>query len=185
MEKHALVIGGTGMLAETVLWLTEQGYRVSVVGRSEARLRRLKERAGGAADRVHGLAVDYGRSEEFREALAGAIRVHGPVELVVSWIHSTAPEALEVVTEEVAATAAGGWRLFQVRGSNAYVEKGEVAVPDGCLYRLVILGFVLEGGRGRWLRNEEIASGVIEAVKQDREEWIVGTCEPWEKRPGW
>ncbi|MFG6117687.1 hypothetical protein [Thalassobacillus sp. B23F22_16] len=29
--KHGLVVGGTGMLAETTLWLADQGYHVSVV----------------------------------------------------------------------------------------------------------------------------------------------------------
>ncbi len=31
---HALVIGGTGMLADTTLWLVKNGYDVSVIGRN-------------------------------------------------------------------------------------------------------------------------------------------------------
>lgn len=30
--KHALVIGGSGMLAKVSLWLAENGYTVSVIG---------------------------------------------------------------------------------------------------------------------------------------------------------
>src|SRR5690606_12782307 len=33
-QNHALVIGGTGMLRGVCLWLTEQGYVTSVIGRS-------------------------------------------------------------------------------------------------------------------------------------------------------
>ena len=50
-------------------------------------------------------------------------------------------------------------------------------------YRRVILGFVVEGGKSRWLTHEEISGGVIEAVQKDAERYIVGTVEPWSMRP--
>ncbi len=34
---HALVIGGTGMLADVSLWLVREGYYVSVIARRYAR----------------------------------------------------------------------------------------------------------------------------------------------------
>ena len=41
---HALVIGGTGMLADTSLWLVNNGYHVSVIGRSAHRMEDLRNR---------------------------------------------------------------------------------------------------------------------------------------------
>ena len=38
---HALVIGGTGMLADTSCWLVNDGYHVSVIGRSVHRMEDL------------------------------------------------------------------------------------------------------------------------------------------------
>ncbi|MDE0581701.1 hypothetical protein ON064_01390 [Planococcus sp. A6] len=39
--QHALVIGGTGMLAKATLWLSRNGYKVSVIGRSEQKMQQL------------------------------------------------------------------------------------------------------------------------------------------------
>jgi hypothetical protein len=47
----------------------------------------------------------------------------------------------------------------------------------------VILGFVLEGGHSRWLRNAEISQGVLQAIDTDAKRFVVGTIEPWSARP--
>ena len=39
--KHALVIGGTGMLSKVPLWLAANGYHVSVIGRNQEKMHRL------------------------------------------------------------------------------------------------------------------------------------------------
>jgi hypothetical protein len=183
MSPHALVIGGSGMLAEACLWLVQQGYHVSVIGRSKKRLQTLADRAGGPAH-LTPISLDYRRDAQLQAAVTEAIAEHGPVDLVLAWIHSTAPQALDIVAAEVERHSPGAWRLFQVRGSNAYLEKdARPQLPARCLYRKVILGFVLEGEGSRWLTHEEIAGGVIEAMQGDKELHIVATCEPWAKRP--
>jgi hypothetical protein len=45
------------------------------------------------------------------------------------------------------------------------------------------LGFKIEDNSSRWLTNDEISSGVIEAITNDEEEKIVGIVSPWDKRP--
>jgi hypothetical protein len=50
-------------------------------------------------------------------------------------------------------------------------------------YRQVVLGFVNEPARARWLTNGEISSGVLDAIAADRELSIVGTVTPWSSRP--
>ncbi|MEY2301916.1 hypothetical protein ACFWJC_21505 [Bacillus wiedmannii] len=39
---HALVIGGTGMLKRVSMWLCEQGFHVSIIGRDEVKLENVK-----------------------------------------------------------------------------------------------------------------------------------------------
>ena len=43
--KHALVVGGTGMLSEVCMWLVNQNYHVSVIGRNPEKMRGLVENA--------------------------------------------------------------------------------------------------------------------------------------------
>ena len=57
------------------------------------------------------------------------------------------------------------------------------SVAAMCLYRQIILGFVLEGNTSRWHTNKEIAAGVNRAIQADEERFVVGTLEPWEMRP--
>ncbi|TLS35727.1 short-chain dehydrogenase [Pseudalkalibacillus caeni] len=180
MKKHALVVGGTGMLASVAGWLKEQGYHVSVVARTEASLQRLEETYG--RQHLVTIQVDYHNSEALCARIKDAIKEHGPISKVVCWIHSSAPEALQNVAEEVGAYGEE-WDLFHVNGSAGYMNRDKIKVPSNCKYHQVLLGFVLEDGRSRWLTNKEIADGVIEAFCTEKDSFIVGTLEPWEKRP--
>ncbi len=50
-------------------------------------------------------------------------------------------------------------------------------------YAAVVLGFVVEGGRSRWLSNDEISDGVFAAIESGAALSIVGTLEPWSAHP--
>ncbi len=50
-------------------------------------------------------------------------------------------------------------------------------------YQAVLLGFVVEQGRSRWLANDEISSGVFAALESGSAFSIVGTVEPWSAHP--
>lgn len=53
--NHALVVGGTGMLAGVTRWLAAQGRPTSVIARNEARLRQFE-----ASDpNIRGIPVNY------------------------------------------------------------------------------------------------------------------------------
>ena len=106
------------------------------------------------------------------------------VVLAVAWIRSDAPEAALAAARRTAGP------FFHVLGSAA----ADPARPDpgrrarfealpGLAYREVILGFVSEGGRSRWLTDEEISRGVLEAVAAGRPRAVVGVVEPWSARP--
>lgn len=188
-RRHALVVGGTGMLKGLTLSLATQGYTVSVVARNVSRLQMLVDAAHGSAGRINPLAVDYRHGVELREKLTAASETYGPFGLAVCWIHSTAPDALRQVAE-VVGTDSQSCRLFHVRGSAAANPANAAKnVPEwlsnfpNIRYRQVILGFVVERGTSRWLSHQEISDGVAAAVREDAPYYVVGTVEPWSLRP--
>jgi len=67
--EHALVIGGSGMLAEACLWLAGRGFRVTVIGRNRDKLNRLATRD----NRIVPLSADYYRENNFRAALRASL----------------------------------------------------------------------------------------------------------------
>lgn len=187
--QHALVVGGTGMLRGVSLHLAEQGYTVSVVGRQISRLQLLREAASELPGRIVPLPFDYREDEQLRVSLLTSIERQGPIILAVCWIHSTAPNALPLIAETLAPSTAV-CRLFHVRGSaTANPARARSDMPKWLLkypqlrYRQVILGFMVNNGKSRWLTHEEICAGVISAIVEDSEYRVVGTVESWSLRP--
>lgn len=178
MNSHGLVVGGTGMLADVSVWLGQHADMVSVIGRQENRHNKLNARMKN----VNSLIFDYKDGNELRNQMMKAIEQYGPITLVVSWIHSYASDALTIIDEEVS-KAAPHWRLFHIQGSSNSRELNRIPIGANCLYRSIILGYLIEGGQARWLTHKEICEGVIESIKQDSEKAVVGIVEPWDKRP--
>lgn len=181
MVKQAIVIGGTGMLKGVTLWLAEQHYHVFVIGRSRKKLNDVVKKA--EPGRITPVSVDYHEDNNFRTKVAEIIRKHSPIELAVTWIHSSARHAFDILSEEIASGTEANWRLFHVRGSTAALSTEPVPTPQNCLYRQILLGFVIENGQSRWLTHQEIVDGIIKAIEKDQKQSIIGSIEPWEKRP--
>ena len=178
---HTLVIGGTGMLSGVTVWLAEQGHTVSVISRHPERFTMVN--IGSDLGRINPIAVDYRESDTLRQRISEAISVFGPIELAILWIHTDAPEAFGIIADEISEHENGSWPLIHVRGSRAYLHPESPPVPPNCLYRQVILGFVAGESGSRWLTHDEISGGVIRAIQTDSERTVVGTFEPWERRP--
>ncbi|WP_138859448.1 short-chain dehydrogenase [Exiguobacterium mexicanum] len=167
--KHALVIGGSGMLAGTALWLAEVGYHVSIIGRDAEKMSRLTEQASA---RLSAILVDYRDELRLKEALLRSIAIHGDFDLVVVWIHSDAADALPCVLSALR----GGTDVFHVLGSrtNSSDVRNGLTIPEDVRYHQVQLGYQVEKGERRWLTNEEIAGGVIEAIQEKKTHYVVG-----------
>lgn len=181
---HALVIGGTGMLADTSLWLVSNGYHVSVIGRNTNRMECLINNATKPS-LITPLLVDYRDGSLLLKKVREAMKLNGPIELVIAWIHSYADSTLSSISNEISQWQNGSWKLFHVLGSRANLTafKEKMGKLDSPQYHQVQLGFMIENGHSRWLTKEEISQGVIDSIQQDRFLHIVGTMEPWEKRP--
>lgn len=170
--KHALVIGGSGMLAGTALWLAEVGYHVSIIGRDAEKMSRLTEQASA---RLSAILVDYRDDLRLKEALQRSIVIHGDFDLVVAWIHSDAADALPCVLSALR----GGTDVFHVLGSRANSSgvRNRLTITEDVCYHQVQLGFQVVNGERRWLTHEEIAGGVVEAIQGNKTYHAVGMCE--------
>ncbi len=173
---HALVVGGSGMLAGLSRALCESGSRVSVLARNEKRIRAI-------APAAEALACDYNNSVALSEVLAGI----EPPDLVVAWIHGRAPHTRRAL----AACTRDDGRFLQVLGSahgdpahpERLAEMAHAAAGLPLDYQAVVLGFVVEGVTSRWLRHDEISAGVLAAVQSGAPLTVVGTVEPWSAKP--
>ncbi len=174
--NHALIVGGSGMLAGLCRALAEHGTRVSVLARNEKRIRAI-------APSVEAVVCDYNDGT----ALAEVLGMIEPPDLIVAWIHGRAPHARRALAECVAAEG----RFVQVLGSahgdpshpERLVEMEQAVEGLPIDYSAVVLGFVIEGGKSRWLTNDEISAGVLAALESAAPLSIVGTVEPWSAKP--
>ncbi|WP_281975814.1 short-chain dehydrogenase [Halobacillus litoralis] len=172
--KHALIIGGTGMLSQFTRRMAVAGDHVSVVARNSEKMERLE--AGLAnADMLTKLYVNYDNSEGLREKIRTTVKHNGPIDIVIAWIHTSAPEALQIVIDEVAKPE-NSVRIFQVLGSRGTPEsqRRSLNLPQQIQYRSVILGSVENEDGFRWLTHEEISEGVWDAVTNDYIASVIG-----------
>lgn len=180
---QALVIGGTGMLSDLVLWLSSRYQCVSVIGRNWSHLNSLVERAGSNADRIVPISVDYSDKERLVDAVRKNMWRNGPVDLVVAWVRSGYMNNLSAVAEEISSHSRESWRLFHVRGTLNLESRKIPELPENVLYREVILGFLIENGGSRWLTDDEIWQGVRSAIEDDTEFSVVGVTRPVDRMP--
>ncbi len=131
------------------------------------------------------IIVDYCNIPLLQTKLRATIEQNGPIDLVIAWIHSYAGRTLESIVSEVSPCRNRPWKLFHILGSSANLSgiQENLNLPNSALYYQIQLGFIIENGHSRWLTNEEISQGVIDAIRQNRLITIVGTLQPWEKRP--
>ncbi len=181
---HALVIGGTGMLSDTVHWLVQQHYRVSVIARNRRRMEKLIGQSKKPSAIIPVL-VDYCNETDLRNEIKWIIHENGEIKLVVAWVHSIGKNALPVIAEVISKNSKNRWKLFHILGSSTDLKKAvqDVDIPFGCHYRQVQLGFVIENGHSRWLTHKEISHGIIDCIQKDAPLHVVGTVEPWELHP--
>lgn len=185
---HALIIGGTGMLKEVPLYFTRHGYTVSVVARNPSGFNKLIE-SKSEHGFINPIKVDYSDYNLLEEKLKSAIDNYGKIDTAVCWIHSTAQEAPYIVAD-VLNNQNIKCKYFHVLGS-AYGNPHEQNINlqysyerfVNLVYRKIILGFVIEDDTSRWLTDMEISNGVVDAVINEKDTFVVGTLEPWEERP--
>jgi hypothetical protein len=183
---HDLVVGGSGMLVGLCLRLANDENRVSVIARNPARLRMLADQA--APGRIVPVIVDYRDVGALDDALAKILDSHGRPDRAFCWVHDDiAPDALLQVAGyvrgpfwHILGSAAGNPAKPQIL--SGWRERFRCRWPQ-LDYRQIVLGFVLEPGKSRWLTDTEISDGVYSAAQSGDALRIVGTVDPWSRRP--
>ena len=154
------------MLAEVCRDLASRGWRVSVLARH------TKDLGTG----VGVFECDYTEPGSLESGIDRATREFGIPTLWVTWIHSHAREA-----EQVVSGLAGRTRRIRVLGSG-HTKTPAQGTPDAGV-EAVQLGFVIEQGKGRWLTHAEISKGVIRAIDVPSAHSVVGVLEPEVLKP--
>lgn len=160
----ALVIGGSGMLAGACKELAKQYGVVGVIGRTKSKMQNLLE-----AEDIVPIYIDYSDTEVLETALTKFTAKHGRPSLTVSWVHSTSPEAPLLVARFCTGA------FYDVAGTSdkqkAMTDQNKIAIEKlGLNYHRIILGHMGE----RWLTDEEISDGVLEAIASSKKELVVG-----------
>lgn len=163
MTRRALVIGGTGMLAGCVAALVQDGWHVVLPSRRYAPI--PAEAGGNGTGSSKALWVEADWAEPRVLAARAEKALGGKADLLVAWVHSAARPS---VLRAVGPLLAEGAPVVEVHGSASANPVG--GCPDPVLEdhptQQVVLGFVRQDGRTRWLTHAETAAGVLDAVQR-------------------
>ncbi len=177
------------MLAGVCQRLAVSGETVSVVGRSRDKLAKLVGSTNKADGRIVALPVDYRETSAFAGAIRGSVSKYGPIMTAICWIHSNAAAAALAVADLIG-NESSPRDYFHVLGSPSanplHSDQQLLSALEssqGIIYHKIILGFRLTAGGSRWLMDDEICEGVLAAVNLRQREYVVGTVEPWSRRP--
>jgi hypothetical protein len=162
-------------------YLATNGYLTSVLGRNEKKLNKLVK----SNSNITSISVDYNKEDIFREEIKRSITNNGEYELVIAWIHRNEEQIIRIISSEIENTSTNEWRLFHVIGSRRDLDEicKTIVISEKCLYHQIQLGFIISDNRSRWLTHDEISNGVITSIQTNAKKFVVGTLEPWEKRP--
>jgi hypothetical protein len=179
MADHALLIGMSGMLAPVARQIVGESQHATLCARGASK---FTFGESFLDDKVVKLPLDYTDETHFLDTL----RVRGPVDLAVTWLH---PEA-HSLRDGIADCVIPGGKIIEVMGSasgrpDGFADRRMEAMKSqvGKTYRQVILGFVVEDDSSRWLTHDEICDATLRAYRGFDTRITAGTLEPWEKRP--
>ncbi len=175
------------MLTDASLALASTTRILTSVARTQTSLKALDAKLKDFAGTHHLVQLNGANRSHFLESLSAHIKQVGVPSLVVAWLHDDdfGPEVARLCSPETQRCD-----FFQVRGSTAadpHIEATRFAERfdplRGVTFHQVILGFIRTASGSRWLRNSEIAAGVLQATRAGDRLSIVGVVEPWEDRP--
>lgn len=178
------------MLKGVPLYFTGHGCTVSVIARNQTSLNNLIE-SKDEPGFINPVRVDYKDYFLLKDKISSAIENYGSIEQCVCWIHSTAPDAPYIIAD-ILNEQDVICKYFHVLGceyKDPYAENLDIERNfekyKNLIYRKIILGFVNEDDQARWLTNTEISNGVIDGIVREKATHIVGTVEPWERKPAY
>ena len=176
MHAHTIIIGGTGMLRAAAVKLAVQSRCLTSIARTHRSLVALDDMLPRSHGTHHMLKLDWSDPDPFLDGIEQHVEKTEPPDLVLAWIHE----------EQLAlrlASRLGTYHLqfFHVIGSAradpaavAAKALSEIQVPSNVTYHQIILGAHGAGFNARWLTDQEISDGTLEAIQAKLPQFIVG-----------
>jgi len=165
VNKTALVIGGSGMLAEASLTLAGEYEVVGVLGRTKHMMENVLG-GGNMSANIVPIYADYSDSDAFDIDLDKFTREHGKAELILSWIHSTSPDAIAIAAKY----CTGNFYEVTARKHAATCTHKSQVEALGVNHHHIVLGSIGD----RWLTDSEISRGTLTAIKQAHSTYTIG-----------
>lgn len=184
--KRILIIGGTGMLRDATEYFVSNDYQVSVIGRDIKKLNYFTSKFPDKKT-FDLISIDYTKTADFIKIVAEKIKDHGSFDILISWMHSNGSNSLLQLIDTIKKYN-DRTVLYHIKGSMFYdalknSSFNPISTNNKLIYREIFLGFKIENNSSRWLTNAEISSGVIEAVKSNKDKSIIGQIEPLDLIP--
>jgi hypothetical protein len=161
--KHSLIIGGTGMLAGATVEMCGRSDRATVVSRHAEAFAAERGLAENCA-----VTADYRDAESLIAAIEARITRHGAFDAALLWFHGAGEKSLlallDVLDREECAVVMvlGSAQGDPRRQSGVLREKLAAAKNLSC--RRAVLGCKADGNGWRWLTDEEISRGALDAL---------------------
>ncbi|MGE7692573.1 hypothetical protein ACQKNC_00440 [Lysinibacillus sp. NPDC094177] len=112
------------------------------------------------------LIVEYTNYNSFKLALIESQQTKGSIDGIIAWIHGSDKRIWESLFQAIPNTK--NVIFYHIKGSSSYInnDRTKSYLLSNIIYREVKLGFIIEGkNSSRWLTNNEIAHGIIDAIK--------------------
>jgi len=179
-----LLIGTTGMLSDAARHMVQTAPGAIAVVSRRADAFSFSDAALDSRTTCH--SVNWKDQSAFLTTLDDIASAHGPFTQALVWMHGRDDPLRAHVTHHMAENGV----LVEVLGSAASrpgafgdIRVRQMQAQPHIRYRQVLLGFVHDDGKSRWLTHEEICAGAVAAATSDEAVTIAGQVDPWELRP--
>lgn len=164
---HSLVVGGTGMLSDATRFIKRESHLMTLISRNA---RSVAPSFGVPVDSA--FSLDWRDTETFAASLSTRLQTVRP-DFALLWIHSNGHQTLLWIMRTLSATPA---TVVQVVGRSFGDPNSPdpeidaiVSAANSMHYTRVVLGSVeTTHGLTRWLTNDEISNGTIQAIISGR-----------------
>ena len=176
------------MLAPASIAIARDSKVFTAVARTFASLKTLASAIGETpGQRRFYLPLDWNGPDQFVDGLSSHLYQLEPPSLVIAWLHdpNLGPRIANTVSN-----CGSHCDFFHVLGSSAasplndtVALRSQVDLGKALNYYQVVLGFQQTEGVSRWLTNDEISIGVLDAVSARHPLYVIGITRPWNAHP--
>lgn len=185
MKQHTLIIGGTGMLAPTSIYLAGHCEVLTIVGSNPHSLESFNKKLNPSRCKKHLLNLDWSQPKNFIRRLTTHTENIGAPNLIIAWLHTVhSGPALAVALSDKTQSS----EFYHVCGSDMAKPNNPqrldlTTIPANVGYHQITLGFHVDTNSSRWLSQQEINQGLQHAIATKQTNTVVGTTKPWSLRP--